>query len=399
MGKKSQHYTTFEPPSRKWLVLLVLVLFIPAASSFFTNHKHRSAWEKRDLAQMPNLESVQDIASFFSKMDLYLNDHIGLALDSNRLYRKIIFYVFRESPIRNITYGKNGFVYLNAHSTKYLNSNFESTCIRGVDPKYLPGLTRKLDTIFKHFEQRNYQVSFAVPVTKIAIYPENLPDNTPANILKACAKYRLGNNNPVLLDTAYSGKHDFYYPLQALSSLKDNPHFYPKENFHWNGMSAHVFSMGLLARMGITVDESIYNERSISTVSADLTDLGFDRQIKAWFYPYSGYKIHRSTRSPSLVKQYYRNATDFAEFKTANPATEQTALVLSNSFGSFTVPHLAPAFKTLYHVNINHLAEDEGPVFYAQLIDSLNPDRIIFIFEDTSLIRETAISTILEYIK
>ncbi len=67
MGKKSQHYTTFEPPSRRWLALLVLVLFIPVASSFFTNHKHRSAWEKRELAPMPNLESVQDIASFFFK--------------------------------------------------------------------------------------------------------------------------------------------------------------------------------------------------------------------------------------------------------------------------------------------------------------------------------------------
>lgn len=399
MRKKSQHRTTFDPHSRKWLVLLALVLFIPTAFSFFTNHKHRSVWEKRELAQMPVLENVQDIASFFSKADLYVNDHIGLALDANKLYRKIIFYAFRESPLKKITYGKNGFVYLNSHSTKYRNSNFESTCIRGTAPKYLPGLTQKLDAIFRHFEQRNYQVSFAIPVTKIAIYPENLPDNTPANILNACAKYSSGNNNLASLDTAYSGKQDFYYPLQELSDLKDNSHFYPKENFHWNGMSAHEFSMGLLEQMGITVDASIYNEKSISTISADLTDLGFDRQIRAWFYPYSGYKVHRSSSSPSIVKQHYRNATDYTEFRTANPATEQTALVLSNSFGAFTVPHLAPAFKTLYHVNVNHLAKDEGPAFYDQLIDSLDPDRIIFIFEDTSFIRETAISTILEHIK
>lgn len=58
------------------------------------------------------------------------------------------------------------------------------------------------------------------------------------------------------------------------------------------------------------------------------------------------------------------------------------------------MPHLAPAFAELYHVNINHLQESELSSFGTDYIDRLKPTDIIFILHDEELLKKHFIKTI-----
>ena len=397
MSKQSDHYATFDSASRKWLLILLVIFSIPAVASFFTDHKERSEWEKRKLATLPKLENVETINQYFSGMDSYINDHIGFALNFNKIYRQMVYYVFQDSPVDNISYGKSGFTYLNSHTTKYINSSFNIVCNNGSKFHRLKSIEQDLDDIHRHFEQRGYTVSFGIAVTKVALYPEYLPDSTPTKLIEACQKNIENDNLLTRLHDRSTNEKTFHYPQKELLTLKNDPYFYPKENFHWNGMSAHYFSKGLLTRMGIEIDDGAYDKKHLATVNSDLSQLGFIRRAKAWRYPYSEYQVKITRKSPELIKQYYKNVRDYSEFDTSNPATDETALVLSNSFGAYTAPHLAPAFKKLYHINVNHMMTKEKARIYGKLIDRLNPDRIIFIFHDDAMINFRRIGGIVQY--
>lgn len=399
MSTPSEHYATFDSASRKWLLILLVIFSIPAVASFFTDHNERSEWEKRKLATLPTLENPSEVNQYFSEMDSYINDHIGFALDFNKIYRQMVYYVFQDSPVENISYGKNGFTYLNSHTTKHINSSFNMICKKGRKFHQIPNIKQSLTSIHQHFKQRGYPVSFGIAVTKVALYPENLPDSTPPSLVKACQKYIQSDNLLTRLHDKSTDEMVFHYPQKELLTLKHDPYFYPKENFHWNGMSAHYFSKGLLSRMGIAVDGGSYDKKYMTTVNSDLSQLGFIRRAKAWRYPYSDYGIKTTRKSPELVKQYYRNARDYTEFETDAPLTNETALVLSNSFGAYTAPHLAPAFKKLYHINISQVREEEEESIYGELIDRLNPDKIIFIFHDDAMINFRRLGKIANYSK
>jgi hypothetical protein len=162
-------------------------------------------------------------------------------------------------------------------------------------------------------------------------------------------------------------------------------------------MSAHYFSRGLLSRIGITFEDNSYEKKHLTTVPSDLSQLGFKRNVKVWRYAYKDYQVKVTRKSPELIKNYYNNAREYSEFDTGNPATQETALVLSNSFGADTVPHLAPAFKKLYHINLNHMKENERAGIYGELIDKLKPDRIIFIYQDEAIINARTIKKIARF--
>jgi hypothetical protein len=397
MNKKSAHYATFDSASRKWLLILLAIFSIPAIASFFTDHDERSAWERRELAAFPTLKSAEAVNQYFSDMDLYINDHIGFALNFNRIYRQIVYYIFQDSPVENISYGKNGFTYLNSHTAKHINSSFKVVCNRGRKFNRLTNIEQNLDAVHQYFDQRGYPVSFGIAVTKVALYPDSLPAKIPSKLIKACQKYSGKDNILTRLHEKSTEGKTFHYPQKELLALKNEPYFYPKENFHWNGMSAHYFSRGLLTRMGIKMDTTSYDEKHLVTANADLHQLGFIRRAKVWHYPYKDYQVKRIHQSPELIKQYYKNVRDYSEFDTKNSATNETALVLSNSFGAYTAPHLAPAFKKLYHININHVMEKDNRRIYGDLIDQLNPDKIIFIFHDEAMITSLPIKKLIVY--
>ena len=390
----TQHYARFDSASRKVLLVLVLILFLPSALSICTEHDRRSQWEKRELALAPYFTSFLALDEYFLQLDDYINDHIGLALEFNRLYRMALYYVFRESPVENVTYGKNGFIFFNSHSQKNINSNLKIVGIDGLNPIGAKRVTERMDAIFDHFEQRGYQVSFGIPVSKPALYPEQLPDDTPPDLFAGCMEFAQADNFLVKLHNNSTQERVIHYPQREFLTLKESEHFYPKGSFHWRGMSAHIFAKGFLERLNIEVDGTTFDEKTLRTTGSDLRMLGFERQEKTWKYDYRKFQINHTLKSPELISENYEYVSQFSQYTTEGSLTQDKALLITDSFGIYTAEHLAPGFKTLIHVNVTDLKEGEMSNFYGEMIDKIAPDRILFLFNDQSFIGRYALNRI-----
>ena len=377
-----------ESKARFLLMFMALLLSLPLFyGKFFTDHTARSKRENRTLAPVPQVNLFERPREYFSALDLYLEDHMGCISEASLLHQKMLFYGFRDSPALNLTVGKNGFVFLNAHDRQKKFANFKRLCVEKGNPDIASRFVRPIREIEKYYTTKGYRVVFGTPVSKPVLYPEMLPASVPDDVKQSCVNFRNENVFFLLRNILQKEGVNFYYPFELFFANRDTPYFYPKENFHWNGKSAHLFVEKLLLLLEIDVDEEYNKESEVVSGTADLGSIvGFRRKIDVWHYPYTSFDVNPMQQVlAKKLRKYFKNASDFSFFRTANAMTERRALIISNSFGAFVVPHIAPAYKELAHVALYRLQEHEKKNFFSSFVDSFAPDDIIFIIHDDAM--------------
>ncbi|MFT4767884.1 MAG: hypothetical protein ACI8RN_001014 [Glaciecola sp.] len=367
--------------ARLIIVCVAFTFLLPALAGFFTNHQARQNWEKRELASLPNVMQAQSSKDFFKGLEGFIDDHIGFATPLNRIYRQFQFYVFNDSPIANVDVGDDGFVFFNAHSATRPYAAIKKLC------KPSAPHVKKTERAMASFAAvvRGYgaTISYAIVPSKPLLYPENLPATVPAPHRKACMSLDPMDSAAGQLRKGSSGKnYRVHFPVEKLLSMRDQPAFYPPGNFHSASMINHEFAGGLLQSLGIDPGAAYSKGAKLSVISADMRALGFVRRVQAWTYPYADYRVSVKRGEPDWVTRYYVRARDFGSYVSAKPASNRSALLLSNSFGAFVAPHLAPGFKSLTHINLNALQEAEATVFLQQLMERVKPDDVIVLFHD-----------------
>ncbi|MFT4655236.1 MAG: hypothetical protein ACI82S_002896 [Patiriisocius sp.] len=375
--------------SRRAVVVVLsisIVLLIPLLATVWTDDNARSKWEKRNLESFPEWHGLAAINEYFDKISEFADDHIGLALEFNQIYRKILFYIFGDSPVKNITVGRSGFVYLNSHTPKRKNIVYKNLCIRGASSSHSLDVIDRVEKVFKYFASSGLNVSLGVAITKPVLYPEFLPVYIPTPLRKACSSFRDDNFLVSIQNKMELNGGTYYYPYEMFFQQKNVEAFYPKENFHWSGRSSHVFAKGLLNQIGIEVSPAFSVGEKLTTGRSDLNPIGFERAVNVWHYPYQSYGVSKTTVARQMVMPYYSRIRDVSYYKTESPMSDRKLLLLSNSFGAYVAPHLAPGFKELYHVNLNHLQKDEYKRFFNEFINSLSITDVMFIVHDDGLI-------------
>lgn len=388
----------FSPQARRTLVVLAIALLVPLVIGFGTDDERRSAWERRTLQAWPAWPGLQEAGAYFERLSTFADDHVGLALEANRLYSQLRYYVFGDDPVDNVTAGRDGFLFLSSQGRASKFSNIVQLCVLGVDPSAIEREKAAVATLSTSLKSRGYLVSFAIAPTKLVIYPDYLPDRVPKSLRAACSAFRDRPNVPqALADSTAADGRLIYYPLDEFIEARDLPGFYPKANFHWSGYSAHLFAKGILRRLGIEVGEEFEKEARLENKVSDLKGLiGFRLFEPMWTFPYADYGVQRLRQKPDSTRTYYANATDFAEFRTDRPASQRTALLITNSFGAFLAPHLAPGFAALYQINIGGLKEDEYEAFMGAFIDQLDVTDVMFLFHDRGFANGAALSLLSE---
>jgi len=375
---------TFLPGSKPGIALLALLLMLPALAAFFTDHDARSLWEKRQLTTWSTVVDAESAKQFFSGLEDYLDDHIGFALELNRSYRQVQFYLFGDSPVANVDIGEDGFVFLNAQPIDKPFSQITKLCMPR--PRQVDITQKAIEQLAAVVTGRQINMTFAVVPSKLLLYADRLPNTVPKSIREACINLDPQDSLPgQLVRRAVNVSYRVYYPIEHMLELRDEDAFYPPQNFHANSRINHEFGRGLLQQLGIEPGTKYSDGAYLAEVKADITMLGFTRSINTWRYPYQDYKVKKMLRKPEWVSQYYAKARDFSMYSTSNPASERTAVVLSNSFGAYIAPHLAPGFKTTYHINLLTLAEDETVPFFEALLARTQPTDVIYLVHDGAL--------------
>ncbi|MEM1403138.1 MAG: hypothetical protein AAGG55_07405 [Pseudomonadota bacterium] len=245
------------------------------------------------------------------------------------------------------------------------------------------GLTR----LSERLVERGSSLHLAVVPSKLSLYGERLPATLPTRLRQNCVDRVANNELAVHGLKRRSPSFCVFYPREEMFALRDTPHFYPPESFHANSRLNYEFTVEYLRELGVS-DEPIPAKASLETIDADLTLMGFEREVKAWVYNYAQ-GITRYRRAPEWLRPVYKGARGFGRYKTEAPLSNQKVLMLSDSFGAYFAPHLASGFSELMHVNIKHLRASEVEQFLETALRESGADRVILLVHDAGLLNQS----------
>lgn len=384
--------------SRLFLIVIALILLIPLVWGIcFQDSTSRRNYENRNLNEFPEIQGLLHVKQFFTDIDHYLKDHIAFFITINQSYRKGAFYLFKESPIKNVSVSQEEFVFLNSHSTIHHNTVFESLCIPRTSSEKVDAYLTDLKVLDSAVRSFGHRMIFAVGPSKPSIYADKLPKDLDDTIRSNCLRYMQQENILTILERkAGESGVIFHYPQQRFINARNDQSFYPKENFHWNGKSAHLFSKTLFKKLGVEVGSGFEVGGLIVQANADLGMLGFDRPIQVWDYPYQEYQLKRESYGQMFeaLRPHYERLVDYSHYSCGAPLQDKHAIILSNSFGTPLAKHLAIGYNSLKQINISHLQEHEKDRFYQKMLYSGEGMDIIFVFHDGAVAHGADLKTL-----
>ncbi len=369
--------------ARVLTVAFSLLLAIPAMVSWLTDHAARSRWENRPLVEFPAPFAGEKDTRFFDELDRYLNDHFGFALELNRLHRKLLFYVFRDSPSPDVSLGKDGYVFVTSFKSQPF-SVLETLCVRGMDSEVAAISADAWTQILQHFARAHEHVALLIVPSKPTLYPEKLTLAVPRRYRERCAQYEQDNSvSEAIVRSAQDIGLIAIYPYKEFLRQKYDGNFYPRENFHYTGKSAHWLGREALNRLGIAVNRDYEQNVLGTTITYDIMNLlGFTRELELTTYPYAAFRLRTEPGTPVHIRDYFERAQQFGVITSENPLSDRTALVIGNSFTTFTADHLAPGYRSLTYIMINDLRKEEYVRFFTELIPRIGADDLIFVYND-----------------
>ncbi len=332
------------------------------------------------------MDSSPDQPAFFQGLENWINDHFGFALPLNRLYRKLVFHVFQDSPSPQVALGRDGFVFLTSHAAGHPNSALVALCNTAEVNRNYATLASAWLEVLRHFQQPERNVVLGIAPTTPVVYPDRLPDAIPLALRNACVNYRHGPPpaSRLAADAEAAGVK-VIYPLEPFIAQREEDNFFPRESFHFSGLSAHLFSATLLGSVGIQPPAHYRIRQPDQVRDADLGQIfGFERELRATDFDYSAFASQVTYQQPDAIRSCYPRALDFGTYLTQSPMTERRALILSDSFGSFTARHLAPAYRQLVWINVTQLRPEDGRAFAEECLPRIPTDDLFFVFHDGS---------------
>ncbi|WP_189398568.1 hypothetical protein [Arenicella chitinivorans] len=375
-------------------LLLAILLFTPAMAGFYSDHQLRSAIENRTLTTFPDLSAktiwsnLRGDTSIQKQTSHFVDDHIGFALPLNQMYRRFLFYRLGESPNRRVFRTQDGFVFLSYHaSTKF-------SAINGSCPDYnaarLNRSQQNLRTFLQSLQDKSARLAVTVYPSKPNVYPEELHSGVPAETRRRCDTAKILREINAGRQTSEEFNAIFHYPLDEFKQQRDTAYFYPPQNFHAFGMSTSLFATSLLKKLEIQVPDDVNDGKRLVARGSDLSMfIGFIAEGQAWHIPYAERGISLQPTDwiaqaldsdPSITRAHT------TQYLTQNPLSNKRALVISNSFGTYTARDLAIGYRSLTQININMLPDGGMSNFLASDVFKERYDDIIIVLHDAEMV-------------
>ncbi len=223
MKTTEQLSSSYGPGAKRLTLFLIVALSLPLIASLWTDHKARLDWEKCPLASYSAIREASSITDFFKAIEAYINDHIGFARPLNQLYRKAQFYLLGDSPIANVSVGKDGFIFLNSFDATKPMAVLEKNCKPSpIFKRHALQHARQISDGLAHY---GVPITFAVIPSKPFLYPEKLPDSVPKEIREACLSNSAEKTVAGHLRANSGTQFSMYYPAEEMLKKSKNPGF------------------------------------------------------------------------------------------------------------------------------------------------------------------------------
>ncbi len=381
---------------RALIVVLAVLLMLPVLFIFAQNEQELSRARNKTLARWP---AIQVLASeperYFSTAKRWINDRVGLGITAAGLVRWVKMYAFRDDPTSNLTLNGD-YLFMNAWRAdpKIRYSLFTAACAPA-RPNVVAELKRRVDSLEKHFRGYGAEFRLIIIPSMPVIYADKLPQTVPQHLRRDCLDALKGKSAVAAVNGA---EQRVAYPLHEFVARRENKAFYPANSFHCVGESSWLAAESYFTKFGIPFPN--YTAiRTLSTLSELSRFLGFPLRIEfnsVRHEPARRVRPYRPKNFARLKQLLNRSgAREFTYLEHPASQSDQTALVISNSFGASVKNGLALGYRRLFHINFSEISGNgkSSKELLMALLDGLKPDHVILVTHDggaSSLLRRVA---------
>jgi hypothetical protein len=379
--------------ARVLLIFISLLLLVPIVGMPLQSKTALEQFHNGTLPDLPPAASLTaDPRAYFAAAQQWLNYRVYPIIDAATLLKKILLFGFDTPPQRRVTLTADGFVFLNGTDDGHLNNIFETVCVRAQSPDVVSAFQAAIPRLAAFATANHIAIDLVVVPTLETLYGDYLPASVPLKYRTACKRRALGDN-PALSVTAPAPIH-LTFPFSQMHTARDDPGFYPRGNWHPDGLSMKVVRDTYLSQLGTVgkIDEVVSRTTGPSEL---LRAYGISKYLP--LYTIVDTHVADDVTANASLQDAGRSlfqgpGYDTHAYRNDHPVQQETVLMLSDSFGALAAPVFAGAFSSLMQVTTNSLGKG-NVVALINNIARRNPiDRIILLVEEgnTDLIAEYA---------
>ncbi len=325
------------------LVFLVTI-FASLIGGVLEEDARVSKAEKRTLARFPAVElRVGSIKRFPGLFDDYYADHFGGRDWLSSTYRYIKL-TLGDSPSQDVTFGKEGWLFLGSIRSGYNNYCNPMGDARNVD-RYSEGDLQKVASYMSTMKQwlnaQGIEYLFVLVPNKHTVYPEFLPDYiqkvNPQSSSDQLVDYIRDHTDVTLVDLR-----------KCLLASKKEHRLYSTKDSHWNHYAANIAQYEIFQAIASSFPDAVnphYYELTsgTSTTGGDLADMIGIRNFK------------ESTPAPVFKKSCKpvkrpRDADETDTFSVTCDTAQLKTLIFRDSFFNFLRPYFSHQISRITYV-------------------------------------------------
>ena len=284
---------------------------------------------------------------------------------------------------KQITIGKNGFIFFNSHSSKKPNALIKSVCgITSLSKKFLVKSKTYLSDFVNYTRSFGIQAHIAIIPTKTRIYPEYLPTlenqwcQSTENTWRDSFLEALSN-------------HIVYYPLKLMRNLKSSIQVYLPKYFHWQGQTPNLVAIDIIENLwGLNLQFDISPRKLNIKTDLRLLLKGLHFYDESYFFDYAKKGVVSCSGAYCLkgIKKYYENPI-LNTFK--RKGNDLKLVLISDSFGKHIAADFSLGFADVIHIDANNLKPEEQFGLYKWIVTDIKPTHLLYLFHDGGLYGQT----------
>jgi hypothetical protein len=369
--------------SRILLILISFALLIPVAAIPLQNTQSLEQFHNRKLAQWPLGDSfMRDPAAYFTNSKKWLADRAFPIIQATMFQKNFLLFALDTPPQRRVTMGGDGFIFLNGPEESKLNEIFQIVCIRAHTADVVSNFRNSLTSVASFSQKYGVPVDIVVVPTVETLYGDRLPLSVPNKYRAACGE-RAVAASPLSQIEAPPGVN-YIFPFREMKAAREDAAFFPKGNWHPNGLSMKVVRDAYLAKLSISGEVSETLERTTAP-SELLLSYGIYKYLPIYKITNSNLVVDNDTNTSlhSLVSDLFTVPRVITHaYRNSHPVDERTVLMVSDSFGDLAAPVFAGAFRRFLHVTSNDMRQDQVVELISRVAKLAHIDRVVILIQE-----------------
>lgn len=371
-------------PRARWMLLFVsILLFIPLLGISIQQKSALETFHQRVAPTWPHgADFLPDPSKYFADAKAWLAFRVYPIAEVSLLQKEFLLSVLDTAPQRRVTLGPNGFIFLNGTDDGHLNNILDMVCIRAHSSKVSNAFAAALPRIAAYSQSTGLPIDVEIFPSPETLYGDLMPASVPRRYRDACLQAS-GGHSPLMRITAPPALH-FVFPFAEMHAARDDEAFFPKGNWHADGLSLVVGRDAYLKQLGVTGKVAETLERGTGPAELLMT-YGIRRDLPIYHVkaPSVSEDNEANTRLRAAITDLFLNPRFVSNaYRNTKPVISETLLILSDSYGNNASAIFANAFSEVLQV----MANDMKPNTVVEMIDRVQQttpiDRILILVQE-----------------